>query len=74
MSVGNTLKLELEDFYDWTIGVSDPTILAPQAGGTYRAARPGTVTLELQGDPKCLKFDTPCGAPSIGLTVTVTVK
>jgi hypothetical protein len=73
MSVGDTLKLELEDFYDWTVGVSDPTLLTPQADGTYRAARPGTVTLELQGDPKCLKFDTPCGAPSIGFTVTVTV-
>ena len=74
MSVGDTLKLELEDFYDWTVGVSDPTILVPEADGTYRASRPGSATLELQGDPKCLKFDTPCGAPSIALTVTVTIK
>jgi hypothetical protein len=74
MSVGNILKLELDDFYDWTIGVSNPTILMPEADGTYRAAGPGVATLELQGDPKCLKAVPSCGAPSIGLTVTVTVK
>ena len=75
MSVGNTLRLELEEFYDWQVGVSDPTILAPQpARWVYLAASPGTTTVELQGDPKCLSATPPCGAPSIGFTVTVTVK
>ena len=75
MRVGDTVRLELEDFYDWTVGIGNPNILEHIAdSGGYRAVAPGTTTIELMGDPKCLKFDTPCGAPSIGFTVAVTVR
>jgi hypothetical protein len=74
MSVGDTIEFEREEFYDWDIQVNGSNLLAPQPTGGYRATGPGTTRVELQGDPKCLKSDPPCGAPSIGFSIEVTIR
>jgi len=72
VTVGDTLRLDLDSGYDWAVSVSDVSVLA-ENDGTYLASLPGQATLTATGNPFCLSSTPPCLMPSLLFTVTVNV-
>jgi len=82
MTVGERLLLRLGEGYDWTVTVSDPSVLSGVVGvllvrgaqGLYQADRAGQAILSAIGDPPCRKVQPPCAAPSRAFQLTVAVQ
>ena len=80
--VGQTFLLNLGDQYDWTVNVTDPSILSRRvnitvirgAQGVYDALKAGTTTLSATGDPLCRQSKPACAMPSMAFEVTVVVE
>ena len=73
MKVGDSLRLNLDSFYDWSVSVDNPTVIV-SSQGLYHAYASGTSSLTAFGDPKCYSLTPPCLAPSIMFTITVIVQ
>jgi len=69
---GERFLLKLDDTYDWTVTVSDETIVSRVrnitvihgAQGVYEALNPGNATLTAIGEPVCRSSQPPCAMPS----------
>ncbi|MFN2167673.1 MAG: S41 family peptidase, partial [Anaerolineae bacterium] len=81
LRVGDTFLLKLGEEYDWTVTVTDQTILSRMtnvmvvrgAQGLYEAQKPGMTTLTASGDPVCLQSQPPCAMPSRSFEIQVDV-
>ena len=73
MTVGGSFLLQLGKQYDWTVKVSDNSVLSRGAQGVYTAHRAGTITLTATGDPTCRKSTPACTLPSRLFSVTIEV-
>lgn len=81
MTIGGSFLLQLGEQYDWTVNVSDQSVLSrvPNilvvrgAQGVYTAHQAGTVTLTATGDPPCRKSTPACMQPSRLFTVTIEI-
>ncbi len=81
---GDVILLALDDsFYDqWTISLSDPTILTAipdvpvptHAQALYRASKAGQVTIKASGEPRCRKANPPCQIEPKDFTIQITVQ
>jgi hypothetical protein len=79
MKVGESFLLALCDQMDWTVNISDQSVLSRAtnilvvrgAQGVYTAHKPGTATLTAVGDLPCRKSTPPCMAPSRLFSITV---
>jgi hypothetical protein len=80
--VGDRFLMQLGEEYDWTVSISDESILSRLinvtvvrgAQGIYEADRAGSATLSATGDPACRKVEPPCAAPSRLLQIEIAVK
>jgi hypothetical protein len=80
--VGQRVLVTLGTDLDWTVTVSDQSVLARVPGitivrgaqGLYEAQKAGRATISAVGDPACRKSTPPCMAPSLLVSVTVIVK
>ena len=78
---GGSFLLKLGNNYDWSIDITDQTIVSRiinimvinGAQGIYKAHNTGTTTLTAQGDPLCLNSIPRCAMPSILFRVNITV-
>jgi hypothetical protein len=69
---GERFLLALGDGYDWTVAVSDPSVVSRVINiltvrgsqGIYEAHRAGQTTLTASGDPTCRTAQPPCAAPT----------
>ncbi|HEX9012474.1 MAG TPA: hypothetical protein VF813_03120 [Anaerolineaceae bacterium] len=81
MHVGERFVLTLGTQLEWTVTVSDQTVLhrvvniTPLVGsqGVYEALSPGSTVLNAVGDAACRKSTPPCMVPSFMFTLNVTV-
>jgi len=81
LSAGGNLLLKLGNQLDWTVTVSDQSVLSREpnvlvvagAQRIYTAHKAGTATLSAVGDLPCRKSNPPCMAPSRLFTVTIVV-
>ncbi len=81
MHVGDSFVLSLGEGFDWTVTVSDQSVLSrvvnitPLRGsqGVYEAHKTGTTTLTATGDPLCRQSKPACGMPSLIFTLNVNV-
>jgi len=79
LAPGNRLELRLGSGYDWSVQVSDATLLTgsgPVAGAgpaVYQAQHAGRVTLSATADPLCRKANPPCGLATRVYDVPVTI-
>jgi hypothetical protein len=72
LKAGDSFLLKLDDTYDWTVTVSDDTIVSRVVGitvvrgaqGVYEAHKQGNVTLTATGDPMCRQSQPACEIPS----------
>ena len=82
LQVGDTFLLKLGEDYDWTVTLSDDTIVSRVvnilvvrgAQGVYAAHKAGTTTLTAAGDPTCRKVQPPCERPSRLFSLQITVQ
>jgi predicted secreted protein len=82
MRVGDSFLLSLTQDYDWTVTVSDPTILSRAvnilvvrgAQGVYEAHQSGTIELTANGDPLCRNGKPACDMPSRLFHVAIMIK
>ncbi|MFA5188040.1 MAG: hypothetical protein WC460_01615 [Patescibacteria group bacterium] len=79
LKIGETFLLNLGEFYNWDISISDQNIISRVvnilvirgAQGVYKAKTAGTVTLSATGTPTCYPQ---CLAPSILFKLNIEVK
>lgn len=79
LRVGDTLELAFSDMYDWTVDVTDNSVLASAqervpGNRLFKAQAAGQVTIDASGDPTCRKLTPPCGMPSRGMNFLVVVR
>jgi hypothetical protein len=82
LAVGQSFLLKLGETFDWTVNISDQTVISRVrnimvvrgAQGVYDALKAGTVMLTATGDPPCRQSHPPCAAPSLLFEVTIVVK
>jgi len=81
LHVGDRFVLSLGDEYQWTVDITDQTVLhrvvniTPLRGsqGVYEALKPGATQLIAAGDPACRQSKPPCMLPSYSFELNVTV-
>jgi hypothetical protein len=73
IKVGDRLRLNLDPFYDWSVSVDNPTVIAGLTG-LYHGLAAGTASLSAVGNPKCYSSTPPCLAPSIMFKITAVVQ
>ncbi len=79
---GDHVLVKLGTDFDWTVTVSDPQVLARVPGvtlvlgaqGLYIAQATGQATINAVGDPPCRKSTPPCMAPSLLISVIISVR
>ncbi len=80
--VGDLVQVSLGDQLDWSLDISDPSVLSAEPGvnalvrGTQllaRAHRPGTAVIHGQGKPRCAP-NQPCPQFLAVFTVTIVVR
>ncbi len=82
LRVGERLILSLGQEYEWTITITDETVLgpvkdvtpSPSYQGVYEGLSRGNCMLIATGDPPCLKAQPPCEKPSHGFMVDLVVQ
>ena len=82
LAVGQSFLLKLGETFDWTVNISDQTVISRVrnimvvrgAQGVYDALKAGTVMLAATGDPPCRQSHPACAAPSLLFEVTIVVK
>jgi carboxyl-terminal processing protease len=82
LRVGDRFLLKLGEEYDWTVSISDDSVLSRlinvtvvrAAQGIYETHRAGTATVSATGDPACRKTQPPCAAPSRLFQIQIAVK
>ena len=82
LQAGETFLLKLGEEYDWTITLSDETIVSRVvnilvvrgAQGVYSAHKAGTTTLSATGDPTCRQAQPPCERPSRMFSLQIAVQ
>ncbi|MEW5870432.1 MAG: hypothetical protein AB1894_14245 [Chloroflexota bacterium] len=84
LRVGERLRLELEEYYLWTVTISDAALLGLAEGGeqaegqiyqgVFQALEVGEVDLNATGDTPCLRNNPHCGAPQATFRLTVIVE
>jgi hypothetical protein len=80
--VGQRVLVKLGTDLDWTVTISDQSVLARVPGitivrgaqGLYVGMKTGRATISAVGDPACRKSTPPCMAPSVLVSVAVIVK
>lgn len=81
MTAGGRFLLQLGEQYDWTVSISDQSLLsrvpnvavARGAQGVYMAHKAGTVRLTATGDPPCRKSTPACALPARLFTVSIQI-
>jgi hypothetical protein len=81
LAVGESFLLDLGEGYDWTVTVSDQSVIdrvkniavIVGAQGVYEALAPGTTTLSATGNPQCSATQMPCPDLAIAFSITVIV-
>src|SRR5579871_2597857 len=81
VAVGDSIELRLDVNLDWTVTVSDPTVLRRPPGialvrevqGLWDAAALGSATIAATGDAPCRRSTPACTVPSILFSATVNV-
>jgi hypothetical protein len=81
LHAGDRFVLLLGDEYQWTVTISDQTVLhrviniTPIRGsqGVFEALQPGSAQLVAVGDPACRQSTPPCMLPSYSFELNVTV-
>jgi hypothetical protein len=81
LALGQRVLVNLGTGLDWTVTVSDPSVLARVPGitivrgaqGLYAAQKLGRAIISAVGDLACRKSTPPCMAPSLLVSVTVIV-
>jgi hypothetical protein len=81
LQVGERFLLKLGEGYDWTVEITDQTVLqrvidvaiVKDSQGVYEAINSGQSELKASGDPLCRKQKPPCGMPSIQFQMLVKV-
>ena len=82
LRVGQRFLLALGPGWDWSVAVSDPSVVSrvvnitvlQGAQGVYEAKRPGRTALSAVGDLPCRKSQPPCLAPSRVFEVEILVR
>ena len=81
LQISQRLLVNLGEEFDWTVQVTDPSIISrvPNitvvrgAQGVYQANRAGQTALSATGDPVCRKAQPACAAPSRAFQVQISV-
>lgn len=81
MHVGQRFLLKLGEEYEWTVTVTDPSVLSRVmniavvrgAQGVYQAVKTGQASLVASGDPRCRQLQPPCELPSRFFQVQIVV-
>ncbi len=81
IKTGDSFLLNLGDAYNWSVHVSDQSVLKRNvtvlvirgAQGIYDALQPGTVTLTATGNPQCRIAHPPCMLPSLLFSIRIIV-
>jgi hypothetical protein len=82
LQAGETFLLKLGEDYDWTVTLSDETVVSRVvnilvvrgAQGVYAAHKAGTTTLTASGDPTCRQAQPPCERPSRMFSLQIDVQ
>jgi hypothetical protein len=81
VAVGDRVELRLDVSLNWTVSVSDPSVLRRPPGillvrevqGLWDAIAPGSATISAVGDAPCRSATPPCSVPSIVFSAAVIV-
>lgn len=82
LAAGQRFLLNLGQGYDWTVTISDSSIVQRvvydminrDAQGLYEAERPGEAAVSATGEPRCRRAPPGCDVPPQTFTLTVTVR
>jgi len=82
LAAGQRFLLNLGPGYDWTVTISDSSILQRVvydminrgAQGLYEAERPGEAAVSATGEPRCRRAPPGCDVPPQTFTLTVMVR
>lgn len=82
LAIGQRFVLNLGPGYDWTVTISDSSILQRVvydmidrgAQGMYEAAKSGEATVTAAGEPRCRRAPSSCDVPSQRFTLAISVR